>query len=144
MDRRPDDLLSLIIKDSMALGSTAFATHQRKNGPTAAEQLDQAVCGRLADIHLGSELSNLCHGCAIGSTAQKSTNRICPSARFVPKRLVYLVWKRILHARPRENRLEFQSHIKWQKPMHVIKLNANSQIKRQRKRLKSLALDSHN
>jgi len=77
----------------MTFRASAFTIHQRKNGPAGAEQFDQPVCCRLADTQFDGEFANFC-GCRIaGPALQEFTNRISPSARFIPKRFVNLIGK---------------------------------------------------
>ncbi|KAH2776052.1 hypothetical protein KXW38_000690, partial [Aspergillus fumigatus] len=78
---------------AVPLWSPTFTIDQRQDGPAGAEQLDQPVCCRLTEAEPGREFRNICGRRAGGIALQEAADRICPSARFVPKRLINLVWE---------------------------------------------------
>jgi hypothetical protein len=94
---------------------------------------------------LGREFRNISGRRAVRIALQEAADRIRPSARFIPKRLINLVREmdRSWQAR-KEKTPSSDSHIKWQTPRAIIKLTANSQIKCRHKHLESLVWHSHN
>lgn len=98
-DRCEDDLFSLIVQYAVPLWSPTFTIDQRQDGPAGAEQLYQPVCCRLAEAEPGREFRNICGRRAGGIALQEAADRITPSACFIPKCVVNLVWKWIAHSR---------------------------------------------
>ena len=111
-DSLANDLLPLLVQRTMTLRPSALTIDKRQNGPAGAEQLDQPVGRRLADIHLGSEPGNVCRGRTVRIALQEFTDRIRPPASFIPKRFVNLVRKWIVHGRLARKHREPHSHIK--------------------------------